>query len=130
MTALSNRSVWSDDGAMNGWKISTFVFAGFAAVAVSMKLGSTFDAAATQKYREQLLFEFAGNIRTLSKVCERHINGMNKSEVLDLLRELEPDVEPFEKDEYVVGGGLMIQLSEGGVAEHCVVDALLEEWDR
>lgn len=61
-------------------------------------LYSAIDLAVTEKYRQQTEYESESRIEILEQLCSKLVGGMPKSEATELLSELSPDFEPYEKE--------------------------------
>jgi hypothetical protein len=77
-------------------------------------LYSAVDLAVTQKYRQQEVYEANHRIEALGLLCDKLVGGMAKAEATQLLRDLSPGFEPYEKEGHINTIWLSLRLNEQG----------------
>ncbi len=75
---------------------------------------SATDLAVTEKYRQQEGYEAEKRIEALESLCDRLVAGMPKAEAVNLLNELSPKFEAYEKDGQIHTIWLSLQVNEQG----------------
>lgn len=72
------------------------------------------DLAVTEAYRQQEEYELKNYSNALKKICNNFLTGMPKSEAVALMKTLNPEEEPWEKEGTLNSGWLVFHLSESG----------------
>lgn len=76
------------------------------------------DTSITKTYQQQSQFELNQTLKSYRQLCHQLIAGQQKSQVLNLLTNIDKDAKPFEKEGFVHSDWLSIKIVDNKAA-HC-----------
>jgi len=77
-------------------------------------LYSAIDFAVTEKYQQQEEYEAKHRIEALEKLCSKLVGGMKNADAVNLLNEISPDFEAYEKEGHLNTIWLSFKVNEQG----------------
>ncbi len=77
-------------------------------------LYAAIDLAVTEKYAQQKDYETKNRIEALQALCSKLVGGMSRTSAVDLLNELSPDFEVYEKEGRLNTIWLSFEINEQG----------------
>jgi len=72
------------------------------------------DQASILKYSELENYELRNRVSTLKIIANSAVEGLPRNQAKSLLKEIEPDHEPFEKEGHLNGVWLSLEIDESG----------------